>query len=144
MLCYRLGSSGKTHEGAGSVVFAVRFSLLIADDDAAFRTTLREIFEPRGFRTLLAADGREALEILDRTAIDCLLFDVNMPNLSGVEALRIVRARNNHLPCIIMTAEPSRNVLDQASSLAVFSILKKPVSKDQVTATVQQALGRAS
>ena len=66
-------------------------SILITDDDLDFRETLRFVFEPRGFRTLLAGDGEEALEIMRDEEVHLLLLDVHMPRLSGLETLRRVK-----------------------------------------------------
>lgn len=120
------------------------YSLLIADDDDNFRGTLKEIFEPRGFRTLLAADGREAIAILEDQLVDCLLFDVHMPILTGVEAVRIVRRLHGRLPCILLTADSSEGLLREALALEVFTVLNKPVSREEVTTSVDRALELAS
>ena len=63
-------------------------SLLITDDDPGFRETLRVVFEPRGFRTLLAGDGEEALQIVHQEQVHVVLLDVHMPKLTGLETLR--------------------------------------------------------
>ena len=63
-------------------------SLLITDDDYDFRETLRGVFEPRGFHTLTAGDGEEALEILKHETVHLALFDMHMPRLSGLDAIR--------------------------------------------------------
>ena len=62
-------------------------SLLITDDDRDFRETLRDVFEPRGFHTVLASDGVEALEIVRTREIHLVLIDMHMPRLSGMEAI---------------------------------------------------------
>ena len=65
-------------------------SLLITDDDPGFRETLRVIFEPKGFRTLLAGDGDEALKIVHNETVHVVLLDMHMPKLTGLETLRHV------------------------------------------------------
>ena len=66
-------------------------SLLITDDDRAFRETLREVFEPRGFHTITAADGNEALSIVHKTDVHLVLLDLQMPGITGIEAARRVK-----------------------------------------------------
>lgn len=115
-------------------------SLLIADDDAALRVTLREVFEPRGFRTILASDGKEAITILENTPVDCLLIDMHMPILSGLEAVRILRSWRATLPCVMMTADDNPATREQAMRLRIYRVLIKPVRRDLVTTTVHDAL----
>ena len=62
-------------------------SLLITDDDSDFRETLQVVFEPQGFRTLLAGDGEEALHIVRHEEVHLLLLDMHMPKLTGLETL---------------------------------------------------------
>jgi len=120
-----------------------KYSILIADDDAGHRGALREIFEPRGYRTLLAANGHEVISIIEVQTVHCLLLDVHMPELSGLDTLRIVRQVRASLPCIMITADATQQTLRQALSLQAFTVLSKPVSRDLVTTTVRRALESA-
>jgi CheY-like chemotaxis protein len=114
-------------------------SILITDDDLEFRDTLRAVFEPEGFRTVLAGDGEEALEILHHEEIHLAFFDLHMPKLSGLEVLRLVKEFNSLLPCILMSAGLDDVVRRQAELLA-FSVLAKPVSSPQVRHVVHRAM----
>ncbi|MFO0946433.1 MAG: response regulator [Planctomycetota bacterium] len=83
------------------------YSILIADDDSTHRATLRDIFEPRGYRTLLACNGREVIDIVEAEPVHCLLLDMHMPELDGLETLRILRQIQASLPAIMLTADNS-------------------------------------
>lgn len=107
------------------------------------RSTLRDIFEPRGYRTLLACNGREAIDIVEAQPVHCLLLDMHMPELDGLETLRILRQIQASLPAIMLTADNSQRLMQQALSLHVFTVLVKPVSRDLVTTSVQRALRRS-
>jgi CheY-like chemotaxis protein len=123
---------------------ATRFpSLLITDDDLEFRETLQEVFEPRGFRTLLAGDGEEALHIVRTEEVHLVLLDVHMPKLTGVETLRQVRQFRAMLPCILLSAQWDDLLIKQAESAEAFLLLSKPVTLRQITGAVRQALERA-
>ena len=119
-------------------------SLMIADDDDAWRMTLHDVFEPRGFRVYLASNGREALSVIERQRIDCMLLDMHMPELSGLETLQLVRRRKLLLPCIMVTADSSVHLRQRALSLRAFRVLTKPVSRELVTVTVEEALQSSS
>jgi CheY-like chemotaxis protein len=115
-------------------------SLLITDDDAAFRETLRGLFEPEGYRTLLAGDGEEALTIIRSREVHLLLLDMHMPKLTGLETLRRVKQLKAILPCILLSAHLDELLIEQARLAQAFSVLAKPVTFDRLTAIVRQAL----
>jgi CheY-like chemotaxis protein len=115
-------------------------SLLITDDDDDFRETLRAVFEPRGFRTLLAGNGEEALDIVHTQEVHLILLDVHMPRLTGLETLRLVKQFKALLPCILLSAELDEFILEEARREHAFSVLAKPVTLRQLTGVVQQAL----
>ncbi len=118
------------------------YSILITDDDRGCREILREIFEPEGFRTLLAESGEEALDIVHRESVHLALFDLHMPRLTGLETLELVRQINALLPCILVTADASEGVMRQAFQARAYSVIPKPVSKGVVLYTVVRALVR--
>ena len=115
-------------------------SLLITDDDRDFRETLRDAFEPRGFRTLLAGDGREALEIIRHERVHLLLLDMYMPRLTGLETIRRVKLFDESLPCILMSADLDERLAEEALRAHAFSVLRKPVRFAEVTRVVWTAL----
>ncbi|MEX2111958.1 MAG: response regulator [Pirellulales bacterium] len=117
-------------------------SLLITDDDRDFRETLRGLFEPR-FRTLVAGDGEEALDIVRTHEVHLVLLDMHMPKLTGLETLLRVREMKSRLPCILISAGLDESIIRQAQLAQAFSILAKPVSRRQITSAVDAALRRA-
>jgi CheY-like chemotaxis protein len=126
----------------GRTMTLVSPHLLIADDDRDFRETLGSMFEGRGFRALLAADGDEALRIVRRNEIHVVLMDLHMPRLSGLDVLRRIKAHRAELPCILISGALDEHIVAEAKALPVFSLLNKPVSLDEVTSTVGNALRR--
>lgn len=119
-----------------------RYSLLIADDDADSRETLRDIVEPEGFHTYLAGSGEEALEIVQDRPIHLLLCDMHMPRMTGLETFQIVRQINQGLPCILVSGDVDDTLVQQALRIKVYSVIAKPVSKNQLLYTVMRALIR--
>jgi CheY-like chemotaxis protein len=104
-------------------------SILIADDDTAFRETLRGMLEPRGFRTFAASNGEETLKIVTREPIHLLLLDMHMPRLTGLETVRRIRQFHALLPCVLISAALDPSIVEQARLAEVFSVLTKPVSR---------------
>jgi len=117
-------------------------SILITDDDREFRETLRGVFEPRGFRTFLAGDGEEALDIVRGQDVHLLLLDMHMPKLTGLETIRRIKQFKSRLPCILISADLDDRLLQQARLAEVFSVLSKPITRLQLTSVVELALRR--
>lgn len=114
--------------------------MLITDDDAAVRETLRGVFEPRGFRTLLASDGQEALEIVEREPVHLMLLDMHMPRLTGLETLRRLREESKQLPCILISGGLDDGIIREAQDARAFSVLPKPIRVRELTASVNEAM----
>src|SRR4051812_3098279 len=117
-----------------------RPSILITDDDPHARETFREIFEPAGFKTLLAESGEEAIDIVKDQDVHLALMDMHLPKLTGLETMQIVRQMKGLLPMILISAEHSDSLLRKALSAHAFCVLAKPVSKNAVIYVVTRAL----
>lgn len=116
------------------------YSILITDDDPAARETLRDIFEPRGFRTLLAESGEEAIDIVQGEDVHLVLMDFHLPRLSGLETIAIFRQIKGAIPSILISAERDENLVRRALSEQAFCVLAKPVSQHVVIYVVTKAL----
>jgi CheY-like chemotaxis protein len=114
-------------------------NILITDDDRGFRETLQGVFEPR-YRTLLAADGEQALDIVRNQDVHLLLLDMHMPKLTGLEVLRLVKQIKSVLPCILLSADADESVVREAQRLQAYSVLSKPVTRQRITNSVEQAM----
>src|SRR5262249_5584604 len=119
-----------------------RYSILITDDDRGVRETLGELVGTRGFRPILAEHGEQAVEIVQHEPIHLVLLDYQMPRLTGLDPLQLVRQINALLPAILITADATRELMRQAYQAQVFSVLPKPVNPHMVIQTVLRALGR--
>ena len=115
-------------------------SMLITDDDRAFRETLGGLFEQRGFHTMLAKDGQEAFEIIQRHKVHVVLLDMNMPRLTGLETIRRVKRVYAAVPCILLSAEMNEALAEQARQADAFSTHAKPISLPEITLTVSLAM----
>jgi CheY-like chemotaxis protein len=118
-------------------------SVLIADDDAALRETLGNVLAPLGVRALLAANGEEALRIVQHQEVHLVLLDVHMPRLGGLETLRLVRQFRAMLPCILLSARLDQDIVDEAHRAHAFSVMAKPVTRVQIMTLVGRALRAA-
>jgi CheY-like chemotaxis protein len=118
-------------------------SILITDDDHDFRETLRGMFESRGFRAILAGDGEEAIRHVLTQEVHIVLMDMHMPRLTGLDAIRKVRRFRSELPCILLSAALDEKIISEAGQVQALSVLPKPVTRQQITSAVYDALHRA-
>ena len=118
------------------------YSILITDDDSGSREALREIVEPEGYRTFLASSGEEAVDIVREEKVHLALLDMHMPRLTGLETVQLVHQIDECLPCILVTADATGDLMRQAFTVRAYSVIPKPVSKNVVLYTVVRALVR--
>ena len=119
------------------------FSVLITDDDAGCREVMRDIIEPAGYHTLLATTGEEAVEIVSQQQVHIVLMDMHLPRITGLDALKILQQIQQQLPCILMTADSTAELIRQAFQAHAYSVIPKPVNKHVVLHTVVRALVKA-
>ncbi len=115
------------------------YQLLIADDDAGFRNVLKELFNPY-FELYEAESGEEAIELVEQFQVDLVLLDMHMDVLTGLEAVRIMKQINAILPCILITADATDELRQDASEANAFEVLSKPFKRQELVSTVSDAL----
>jgi CheY-like chemotaxis protein len=117
-------------------------SVLITDDSQSWRAVVEEVLARSGFRTLQAACGEEAIEVVRTEWVDIVLIDFHMPRLDGIQTLRIMRATGNWQPAVMMTGQPEDVPPDEALALKVESIMAKPADRQVIVTTVTQVVRR--
>lgn len=114
--------------------------ILVVDDEPAIRDTMRMILDYEGYETVLAASGHEGLAIVEKDPPDLMFLDIKMPGLDGLEALSRLRAINDTLPVVIVSAHGSSTTGLEAGRLGAFRFIEKPLSKDYVIDAVREGL----
>jgi len=117
-----------------------KYSVIIADDDAGCRETLKSILLERGFETYEASSGSETIHIVQQYHIDLGFLDYQMPDMTGLDILKIIRNINPILQCVIVTGVNEPTVADWARSLGALSLLHKPVRLDSIFETLDKML----
>ncbi len=115
-------------------------AILIADDDSSLRRVLEFQLREKGFDVLTAADGLAALELFTGHEVACLITDMRMPGLSGLELLRRVQAVNNAAPVIVITAFGDIETAVEAMRAGAFDYITKPFNREQILLTLEKAL----
>jgi DNA-binding response OmpR family regulator len=117
-------------------------TILVVDDETTLRETLVEALELEGFRAIPAADGREALAQFRASRPDLVLLDLMLPELSGVEVCRILRAESS-VPIIMLTARDGEVDKVVGLELGADDYVTKPFSLRELTARIRAIFRRA-
>jgi putative two-component system response regulator len=119
-------------------------ALLVVEDDAAMLVAFRDILESEGYSVSTAANGRDALNVLERIQPDLILSDISMPFMGGIELLDAVRERPNGgaIPFIFITARGTREDIFAAKAKGVDDYITKPVTRQELLQAVEARLQR--
>jgi DNA-binding NtrC family response regulator len=116
--------------------------VLVVDDERLLRWSVAETLSARGYEIAEATDGRTAMQELgDGDSTDLVLLDLRLPDVSDLRLLARIREKSPNVPVILMTAFPTREIVEDASALGA-SILIKPFELDQLATSVERALTR--
>ena len=117
-------------------------TILVVDDEPALREALVEALESDGFRVVSAADGREALVRFRADRPDLVLLDLMLPELSGIEVCRIIRAESS-VPIVMLTAKDSELDKVVGLELGADDYVTKPFSLRELTARIRALFRRS-
>ena len=115
-----------------------KIKIMMVDDEAQFRATTQKILNKKGFDTILAATGSEALEKLEHGP-DVVVLDVKMPGMDGHEVLKEIKKRQPDLPVIMLTGHGRSPSAQEALEHGAFDYLAKPCDIDLLSAKVFEA-----
>jgi signal transduction histidine kinase/ActR/RegA family two-component response regulator len=115
-------------------------TILVVDDEEYIRDILSETFKACGYRMLSAANGVEALKILNKESVDVVLLDMRMPMKDGLSVVKEIADRLPTLPVIIVTGLASDDEVKEAEKVGVFSCIRKPFEIQKLIEEVQKAL----
>ena len=114
--------------------------IYVVDDDDAVRAALRAMLETAGYRTARFESGVAFLDSLDTVRGACVLLDVKMPELDGLEVQRRLNDRGVTLPVVIVTGHGDIAMAVQAMRAGAVDFLEKPVSRDRLLEAVARAI----
>jgi len=118
--------------------------ILMAEDDPAVSRVLATVLKRRGCEVVLAEDGAAAWEalVLAERPFDAVLTDLTMPRMSGMQLVEKIFDSGRKMPVVLMTAYGSTLDTEQVKQAGFAAVLSKPLSHDQVIATLAQVVGR--
>lgn len=119
------------------------FQILVAEDDRNQRRLMEAILKNAGYAVCFAADGVEALRILDEHHIDLLLLDVMMPELDGLELTRQLRENGSMLPILMLTARQLPEDKRAGFLVGTDDYMTKPADEQELLLRIRALLRRA-
>ena len=116
--------------------------ILIVDDSLSVRKSLSQLIQDAGYEALLARDGIEAMEIMQKTKPNLILTDLEMPRMTGLELTSHIRANpdNDLLPIMMITSRTMAKHKEQAKKVGVNEYITKPFSEDDLISKIGEAL----
>jgi len=104
-----------------------KLRVLIVDDDRRMAGTLKDILNIKGYEAEAAYSGPEALVKVIKSEFDCVLSDIRMPQVNGVELYRAIKARQPDLPVVLMTAYTTNKLVKEGLEQGALAVLTKPL-----------------
>jgi DNA-binding response OmpR family regulator len=117
-------------------------TVLLIEDDETVRSLMAMILVQEGYFVLTAATGRDAIAILRQplSAVDVVVLDVHLPDINGTDVCACLRRLQPQLPVIVVSGEATPEEVAQLLRFGAHRYLQKPVTPDELLATVEAAL----
>lgn len=112
--------------------------ILVADDTKNIRMMITTFFEIQGDEVIEATNGKEAMDIFQNQQFDIAFLDIKMPEISGTEVLRRIRAKGINTPVVIMTAFATVKNAVECTKLGAVAYLQKPFTTDRLKTTLNE------
>ncbi len=114
--------------------------ILVVDDEKKNQNILKRFLENKQFLVAVADDGNDALVKIEEFDPECVLLDIQMPNLNGIDTLKEIKNRRPKVEVIILTASTSLSTADECFARGAFSVLEKPVNLEYLHTKIVEAL----
>lgn len=120
------------------------FKILVVEDNKNLRKLMITYLKKNNYETLEAADGEEALNVIDKSHVDLIITDIMMPNIDGYELAKELRGANYTLPILAVTAKETIDDKREGFLAGVDDYMVKPVDMDEMVLRVGVLLRRAN
>jgi EAL domain-containing protein (putative c-di-GMP-specific phosphodiesterase class I)/ActR/RegA family two-component response regulator len=117
-----------------------RGRLLLVDDDEQLLRSMKRTLMAMGFEIDTAHNGRVATEKLDDNAYNCIVSDISMPEMTGIELLGAIREHDLDVPVVLVTGAPTIDTAVQALKFGAFNYLSKPVDFDELDKVLEKGI----
>lgn len=115
-------------------------NIFVVDDDEAVRSAVRLLVRSFGWQAQAFGSARELLAELDESEPDCVLMDLNMPEMNGAELQEALAERGNRVPVVVITAARESSLLDRVRAAGARQVLRKPFGDVELKACLELVL----
>jgi two-component system, NtrC family, nitrogen regulation response regulator NtrX len=119
---------------------AMKARILVIDDEAEIRRSVRMILEYEGYDVVEASSGPEGVALAEKESPDLVFLDVKMPGMDGLEALQRIRTVNESMPVVIISGHGTVSTAVEATKAGAFDFIEKPLASERVLLTIRNAL----
>lgn len=113
--------------------------VLLVDDEEEFTEVLAERMAVRGIKVDVAANGADAITLVQGASYDAVILDMMMPGLDGIETLKLMLEENPNLQVILLTGHATLQKGIEAMKIGAMEFMEKPVDIDKLIAIIQEA-----
>jgi len=137
-------SNGSLRKNAGEAPGASRGTILVVDDEDIVRKVAKSALENHGYQVVLAANGKEAIEVFRDVpdSVSLIILDLTMPVMGGEEALRLIRAIRANVPVILSSGYSEAEAMHRFAGDRIAGFVQKPYTSAQLKERVDAVLGR--
>jgi two-component system response regulator FixJ len=121
-----------------------RHTVLVIDDDAPVRKALKRLITAAGYDVLVMEDAASYLTCAPATRPACLLLDLRMPGMSGIELLAAIANTERMVPIVVITGEGDENVHREALAAGAMAVLEKPLDEAGLLGAIETAVARSA
>lgn len=119
-------------------------SILLIDDDELLCDMVAQLLELEGYSVAVAHDGRKGLEMVGQMQFDCILLDLVMPKMDGLQFMRrVAEEMPGHPPIVVISASVTNDILAEGRDFGVRGMIRKPVTAQDLVAAIEKVTADA-
>lgn len=119
------------------------FNILVVEDDKSLRRLISATLKQNGYNILIAEDGEEAINVMDKEHIDLIISDIMMPNLNGYDFIKTLRNASYTMPILIVTAKEMFEDKKKGFDVGADDYMVKPIDINELILRIKALLRRA-
>ncbi|MFH1537781.1 MAG: sigma-54 dependent transcriptional regulator [bacterium] len=134
------GAGRGAREKRGDGLVLMRGKVLVIDDEKNILLTVKMALAEEGYDVITTGSARDALKLLEKEPVDMALVDIMMPEMDGMDFLRVAREKWDWLQIVMMSGHGTIQTAVDATKLGAYGFLEKPLSREKLLVTIQRAL----
>ncbi len=118
------------------------FKILVVDDDTIFLRNIKRLLETHSYKIDTTGNPTEVIQLLKTNSYCCILLDVKMPAMNGIDVLKNIRDQKITVPVIMISGESTIHIAVEALKIGAYDFIEKPIETNRLLNTIQNAIER--